>query len=143
LVKKSVPSKFKVGYATDIGFTRTYISKLDWPYSSCRADVSTIQATDSEYYKYTLKKDNVYSESLCNEFCIQYKYVQSTCNCTDPSVPIYNERDKVCKSINELKCVTQARNISETSCDQLCPSECNTFKFSTTLSMAACKLLFY
>jgi hypothetical protein len=133
--------KTQVGFATDISFTRSYISKLDTPYSTCRKDVSAYSDSDSKYYKFALQFDDHYSNLLCTEFCVQFEHIQPNCNCTDPSVPVLNRNHTVCTSERDLKCVGGVRNRfnkESTNCDAYCPTECDQFKFSTTLSMASC-----
>ncbi len=135
----------KVGFATDVGLTRSYVSKLDSPYSSCRKNCSAYSDDDSMFYKYTLKKYQYYSKLLCNEFCIQYNYVKTTCKCNDPSVPIVDKSEQICTSPIEMSCIQEVRNSfnrNATNCGQYCPSECDTFTLNPTLSMAVCNYYF-
>ena len=63
----------KTGSSANVAIKRTFYTKLDSPYSSCRKDVNTILSSDSDFFKYA-SSVNKYSRKLCYEICFQYMF---------------------------------------------------------------------
>lgn len=153
------------GYASDIGFSRTYYSKLPKPYSDC---VSSDSESVSTYFEYATSISD-YSRKLCIEICLQFEYIVPSCYCTlifttslkvsyfywfsgsDPSVPYVSlvENQMICSNLTQLDCVSSIRDVFDTkstNCDEYCPVECEKFTYSYSMAMTKCRwdsTLFY
>ena len=133
--------KASVGTSTDIGITRTFINKLDAPYSDCRKDVSQYTSTDSYYFKYIIDNmtNTVYTQNLCYQVCFQ-DMVNKKCGCDDATNIIsLNKSIGICK-IKQLyetcipdtikSCLTPG---GDCDCADYCPLECDSMTFSTSV----------
>lgn len=130
--------KLSVGQSTDVKVSRTFISKLDYPFSDCRMDTTTARTSDNDLYKRTLQL-NAYSVQLCYDLCLQRDFISKQCNCSDPTLQQYDTVSPICKTINNLNCVKSVKDKFDTNritdrCSQYCPTPCNTIKYTTTTS---------
>ena len=124
---------------TDIGFSRTYYTKMPYPYSTCASLDST--SFNSTYYTYTKKVSGYYSQKLCYELCLQFEFIKPNCSCTDPSIMIVTRDDPVCNTMAKLSCVATIRSRFDTasladSCSSYCPEQCERFEYTTSVSMS-------
>ena len=128
------------GFASKLAIDKTYYYRLDAPYSDCRKDITTSTDADSYYYKAT-QNITKYSQKLCFEICLQYEYIVPVCECADPSILIADVNQKVCNTLDDIKCVTNVTNqfnsadLSAT-CAQYCPLECDSDSYAYSISMA-------
>jgi hypothetical protein len=116
----------------DVGISRTYFTKKSAPYSSCVSSTST--TFSSTYFTYTKNVSSIYSQQICNEFCMQFEFIKPNCSCNDPSVFAVTT-DTICSNLTQLDCVDAVRNefnsvsLADT-CDEYCPEECDKFTYS-------------
>ena len=128
------------GTSAYVGVKRTFYYRLSSPFSNCRKDIDTTLDSDSDYFVKT-RKITQYSRRLCYQVCFQYKYVYDQCDCTDPSIPVVDESDPICYSLNNLTCVDEQLTRFDKSsinlvCDDDCPEECDSIEYETRLSLA-------
>lgn len=128
----------QTGSYTNIGITRTFYSKLEYPYSNCRKDTQTILSSDSDIYKNTLKITK-YSQNLCYEVCLQTLYIIPNCGCADPSIPAWDKSQLICSNGSSLDCVSTQRDEFDKMpigdiCDTYCPMECDNIAYSYSIS---------
>jgi hypothetical protein len=97
------------GVATNVGVSRAWTHKLDSPYSSCRKDTSA-KSTDNSIFVETANITK-YSQKLCSEVCLQYKYILPNCGCKDPTIPQSNiyAVSQFCHTTAQFDCVQQQR----------------------------------
>ncbi len=112
--------------------------QIDWPYSNCRKDISTVLGSDSVYFKKTMQISQYYKR-MCDEMCMQYEFIIPQCGCGDPSVPATDTTTVLCNNATTLQCVkTVATNYETlgigTKCDKYCPTECDSNLYSTLMS---------
>jgi hypothetical protein len=135
--------------ATNVGVNRNFYYKLGYPYSECRKNVDTPLATDSDYFKNSLKV-NAYSQQLCFDICFDSEYVLPNCNCSDPSISYRSDKDKsrICWQRSQLRCIRQQRAKLEVTplsekCEKYCPKECDTIEYSTSVTNSAYPTEYY
>ena len=86
------------GAFTNIEVTRTFFSRLPYPFSDCRKDL-TVQETDSIYYK-RASQNSTYNFRTCYDSYFQFNVYMLKCQCMDPSLRWFN---------NSLICNTKAK----------------------------------
>ena len=133
--------RLAVGDATNVKISRASITHLDFPYSNCRMDVSKVLPNDNSLFKRTLEL-NEYSVNLCYDLCLQRDYINLKCNCSEPSIALFNESFPICDTIKQLKCATDIRdkfdneiNIDD-ACSKYCPIPCNKNNYDLSTSIA-------
>ncbi len=128
------------GFQTNIGVSKSYLSKLDSPYSDCIKNVKSPDSFDSDYYRaiFNILNMTTYRQKICTRICLQ-SYVKQKCTCLDGSLPnIYGSNETICATIEKLKCVSNARisyfskEASQT-CKE-CPLECDSTNFILSIS---------
>ncbi len=130
--------KLPVSQATNVKITQTSITNLPSPYSSCRADVTTVLSTDNSIYKRTLQL-NTYSIQLCYDLCLQSLFIVPKCSCSDPSLPLFDTSTPICNTLTKLALIKTIRDqfdntaLSST-CTNYCPTPCSNYKYDTTQS---------
>ena len=114
---------------------RTFISKLEKPYSECVEDLSSY---DSELYETFIKLGKEYKQSDCFDLCYQ-KYVSEKCKCIDSAFyPLIGQ--PYCLNASQLFCDLKVFTefYSEidikAKCGSLCPLECKSQNFDLTIS---------
>lgn len=132
--------KIPVGYSSYIPVKRTFYERLSSPYSSCKEDVQSISSTDSDYYKATLAYTK-YTVKLCYEICLQYKFIIPGCNCSDASIPITDNKQRICSSLADINCVDSKKTFFDSSdlsstCAEFCPTECEKIVYDTSINLA-------
>ncbi len=130
--------KLPVSQATNIKISQTSITNLPAPFSTCRQDVSTSLSSDNSIYKRTLQL-NTYSIPLCYDLCLQSLFIVPKCNCSDPSLPLFDTSTIICKTLIQLKCAKSTKDTFDntplsTTCANYCPTPCNNYKYDTTQS---------
>lgn len=151
--------KIPVGFATDVGFRRTYYSKKEYPYSTCVNQANTQKFT-SVYYDLTLQvsknggtSEEFYSKKQCYELCMQFEYIYKRCSCTDASIArVSISTDithNICRNLTQLECISQVRDEFDSStefiekCSPKCPDQCSYFTYTTSVSMADYPTTYY
>lgn len=100
------------GYLTNIGLNRHFLNKLDSPYSDCIMNSDSPNSYSSDLYKSVFLSLNhsQYRQKVCVKLCLQ-EYIRDKCDCLDGSLPnIYPETVGVCMSLNNISCISTARN---------------------------------
>ncbi|CAF0735692.1 unnamed protein product [Brachionus calyciflorus] len=125
--------KLPVGYSSEIGIKRNFYTRIGPPYSECRKNTSYFSEDDPTYYKNTLGV-GIYSRKVCFEICLQNEFIIPKCNCSDPSVPITNDDQKLCSTLNETICVEDVRKFFDSKdltkfCEDQCPRECDKVEY--------------
>lgn len=120
--------ELSTNYQSDIGIKRSFISKLEKPYSNCVKQIYSSAGYDSDFYRamFTILNMTRYRQKNCARLCLQ-RYIKQKCDCIDPKLPnIYGDL-KVCSNLKDLNCISQCRmNYSKMydSCLE-CPLECD------------------
>lgn len=85
-----------------------------------------------------------YSQRLCFEVCLQYKYIIPTCGCADASIPTQStDTDQaICSSLIDVNCVSSVTDDFDNTdlasvCKDDCPLECDSQEFSTSFSLVS------
>ena len=126
------------GFQTNIGVRRSFLYKLDQPYSACIKNAHSADGYNSVYFKAIFSQLNMttYRQKACVRLCLQ-AYVRAQCGCLDGSLPnLLDQAGQVCDRIAELNCVSQSRVLffeQGQSCGQ-CPLECDSEHFQLGLS---------
>jgi hypothetical protein len=128
------------GFQTNIGVKRSFISKLDYPYSYCIKNIESPDSYNTFYYKaiFNILNMKTYRQKVCIRLCLQ-DYIKNKCNCLDGSLPnIYRTNLTICNNIGLLQCVYDARieyfNDPVASSCKDCPLECDTVNYQLTNS---------
>jgi acid-sensing ion channel 2 len=137
------------GFQTNIGIKRSFLSKLDQPYSDCIKDISSPNSFDSHYYRaiFDILNMTTYRQKICLRICLQ-EHIRSTCKCIDGSLPnIYPGKSFVCSTIYSLECIEKQRviyfsNSKLSECKQ-CPLECDSSSFQITTSSSRYPTRYY
>ena len=122
------------GFQTNLGIKRSFLSKLDYPYSDCVKNVQSESGFDSFYFKsiFNILNMTTYRQKICVRLCLQ-DYIKAECNCTDGSLPNIYKNISICNTINTLNCVSSARikyyNDSTASACLDCPLECDSASY--------------
>lgn len=138
------------GYQTNIGIKRSFLYKLDAPYSTCIKESDSPDSHPSNYYKkmFTILNMTNYRQENCLKLCLQ-DYIKSVCKCIDGSLSNIYGSTKVCASIDDLKCVTQSRkdyyqNEDQEKCgEEKCPLECDSVSYQLSTSNSRYPSLYY
>jgi len=133
----------QTGTSTNIRVSRTYSSKLDLPYSNCRADLTVLES-DSVYYKLT-SKFTEYKQKLCFDYYKQINIAIAYCNCNDPSLPLVLEKNSnICSNTISLNCIEGfKRNTSFSISNNDCPMECDSIDYSLNIDSAVYPSSYY
>ena len=114
---------------------RTFISKLERPYSECVEDLSSY---GSELYDIFVEQGKEYTQSDCFDICFQ-KYLAQKCKCVDSGFyPLIGQ--PYCLNTTQLLCDFNEFNefYSEidikTRCGTQCPLECKSQNFDISIS---------
>jgi len=139
--------KLSVGQATNVRVKRTFVSNLPAPFSSCRSDTTSILPTDNVIYKRTVQL-NKYSLQLCYDLCLQKLFSMPTCNCSDPTLPQFDQSLPVCNTNSKLSCANQVRDRFDTtpisaSCSSYCPAPCSYATYDTQASSSGYPTSYY
>jgi hypothetical protein len=136
-------------YQTDIGITRTFLSKLEYPYSNCVKDTQSVSGFSSAYYKAMFSVLNIttYRQKNCVKLCLQ-DYIRKMCKCIDAGLPnIYGNTVLICSSMRQLDCIQNARisyssDKEANSCEE-CPLECDSVEYVLSLSRSRYPTIYY
>jgi hypothetical protein len=133
----------QTGTSTNIRVSRTFSSKLDLPYSNCRADLTVLES-DSVYYKLT-SKFTEYKQKLCFDYYKQINIAIANCNCNDPSLPLVLEKNSnICSNTISLNCIEGfKRNTSFSISNDDCPMECDSIDYSLNIDSAVYPSSYY
>ena len=130
------------GFQTNLGVKRSFLSKLDYPYSDCVKNVQSPSGYNSFYFKaiFNILNMTIYRQKICVRLCLQ-DYVKSHCNCTDASLPnIFQNKSGICNTLSLLSCATAARvqyfNDPVASACEDCPLECDSVNYALSGSTA-------
>jgi hypothetical protein len=122
--------------------SRKLTKKLAFPYSNCEFEIDKPTLSfNSELFKWFGDNNETYSLKSCVELCYQ-RLIERNCRCYDSRSTPYN-KSEVCYSDQELKCIHQAyANMAQANstvndqCYALCPIECDSSEFSTSVSIS-------
>jgi hypothetical protein len=133
----------QTGTSTNIRVSRTFSSKLDLPYSNCRADLTVLES-DSVYYKLT-SKFTEYKQKLCFDYYKQINIAIANCNCNDPSLPLVLEKNSnICSNTISLNCIEGFKgNTSFSISNNDCPMECDSIDYSLNIDSAVYPSSYY
>jgi hypothetical protein len=125
---------FSKGLNTHIIIEKIYDKKLESPYNDCLKDVSQypLNKTIINYLKH---KNREYTQKECFYLCRNLKFNEfDYCNCQLPSLDneIWNDCFNI---ISESSCYRQFVDslISNDSCSNYCPLECDSFTYETPI----------
>lgn len=115
-------------YQTDIGISRTFITKLERPYSQCVKEIYSPSGFNSVFYKAMFNILNMtrYRQKNCISLCLQ-QYIKMSCGCVDAKLPIIYAGYQICANLSSLDCISKSRisySKNSDSCDA-CPLECD------------------
>jgi hypothetical protein len=129
------------GFRTDVAINREFNQMMPQPYSNCLADSNLINY-DSELFNLILNSPYQYSQKMCLGQCYQRETLRR-CNCTVSIIVSLYSNTHQCGHLNpsEVKCalitfneIYLVNNFITQKCLPLCPLECNSSIFMTTLS---------
>jgi hypothetical protein len=137
------------GQQTDIAISRSFINKLQRPFSQCQ--MSNLNTSTKSMFELVNEMSNsfnitVYVQKFCMKLCFHH-YVFTKCNCVDPAFLMYRklmikvESNFVCLNSSQSQCVQDAdvefysKNIID-ECIAKCPIECNKIFYKPTVSIA-------
>jgi hypothetical protein len=133
---KDIPT----GFQTNIGIKRSFLFKLDEPYSDCIKATRSRTAYNSHYYRaiFDVLNMTTYRQKVCYRICLQ-EHIRSACGCVDPSLPnIYSEKGRVCSTLISMECTENQRVFyfasSKLSQCKQCPLECDSSSFQLSTS---------
>ena len=137
------------GYQTNIGIRRSFLSKLDSPYSECIKDASSPSSYDTYFYQviFSVLNMTTYRHEVCIRLCLQ-EYTKSSCNCIDGSLyNIYGDSVEICATVASLECVSNARisyyaDQASSQCSQ-CPLECDSATYLLSTSNSRYPSMYY
>ncbi|CAF0708689.1 unnamed protein product [Brachionus calyciflorus] len=136
------------GFQTNLGIKRSFLFKLDSPYSDCIKDTKSPDSHDSLYYKSIFTKLNmtIYRQKICMRLCLQ-DFILRKCACLDGSLPNIFVNETICQDIDSLECVADSRmeyfsSQESSSCSQ-CPLECDSSNFQMTASSSRYPTRYY
>jgi hypothetical protein len=133
-------------------YFRSFLSKLDAPYSDCIKNAKSSSSYDSFFYKAMFDSLNftTYRQKSCFRICLQ-EFIKNECDCVDGSLPniwkLDNQSFPVCFTIKSLECVAQSRieffkrSDSESCTD--CPLECESVNYQLSSSNSRYPTLYY
>ena len=122
------------GFNHEIGIKRTFSSKLGLPFNNCIKNVTSLDSYNSDLYKFMLESTKYqYTQKDCFDYCIGTelnKYFNKT-NKTDHWLNIY----KTYSFKNFWSFYSKfVRGENKKICTPLCPLECDTIKYDTSIS---------
>ena len=118
--------------------SREFKSSLPKPYSNCEVDSNYVNPKLDIYN--LIKQSSIgYSQKVCFLQCLQKLFIEK-CNCTVPAfVSVFNVVS--CFTSEQIDCTLKAysqiyvkNNFQTNNCSSLCPLECESSKFSYTLT---------
>ena len=134
-------------YQTNIGIKRSFISKLDYPYSSCVKNNHLSDAFDSHLYRYMFTELNMslYSQKKCHQLCLQ-DFIRKTCGCIDGSLP-FIQYTNICYTIDSLSCIDNSKinyysNNGIRKCSE-CPLECDSVNYALSITNSRYPTTYY
>ena len=128
------------GFSTEVKITRSLNEKLDEPYSTCISDLTSSYSKKTKYMNIIFNELNLkkYSNQICLNICFNLK-LELECNCSDPSILSIHNMTK-CISTSQIRCkekfFQEFFSNQATECNQECPIECKTYRYSTKLSFS-------
>lgn len=128
------------GFSTEVKITRSMNEKLDEPYGNCISDLTNSYPKKTKYMNIMFDKLNLkkYFKETCLNICFNIKLEQE-CNCSDPSILSIQNMIK-CISTTQIRCKEKFfQNFfsnQATECNDGCPIQCKTYKYSTKLSFS-------
>lgn len=128
------------GFQTNIGITRSFLVKLDAPYSKCIKNSRSKFSFNSKYYRAIFEdlKQKEYRKKFCSRLCLQ-DFVFKKCKCLDGSLPNIYRNQSICNVPNSIECIYDAHEdfYTEVNDDvecKDCPNECDEMSFHYTYS---------
>ena len=130
------------GTETSVAITKTISNQLPYPYSDCYAestDDDESKTFDSDIVK-TMKSLNMkYRQKDCFDMCFQ-QYIIQQCDCYLPNTYSFQNQNP-CTNILNMFCFYQKYKeyfeyYFHNVCHKLCPSECETIKYSVSASFS-------
>ena len=125
------------GYYYNIHLERQITSYPPRPYSNCTDNLDSVDSHDSDLYKKTFQSKSNYNQKDCILLCYN-KYVEETCNCSNPAfIPYHNAKIK-CLTPETISCQLEAYQkftliYNSDSCD--CPQKCKIISYTYKSSM--------
>jgi hypothetical protein len=130
-----------VGSITNIALRREKHFAIKSPYSDCVLDNDVTNVFDSYIYKAIIASGFTYSQQFCLIQCAQ-KLVIDTCGCYLTYLTKIFDATK-CTNATSISCAQNAywnvyssNDYMNKQCLPLCPLECNSTRFTYTLSMS-------
>ena len=123
-------------FQTNIAVSRSFVTKLGYPYSDCIKNVYSRLSFDSHFYRSIFDRLNMksYRKKICFRICLQ-EYIKNICSCLDGSLPNIYANMSICDTIESIKCIASARvdffNDPKVSGCKDCPQECDTISYNT------------
>jgi hypothetical protein len=121
---------------TVLSIHRTFVKKLDDPYSDC---IKTGYDHQSYIYKYIINEmKSKYKQSDCIDLLIQQNSIE-TCNCTIAVLPKLSNKVKSCDNYNLTVCGFRSfANRDKFIADHmyLCPLECDSIDYSVSTTVS-------
>ena len=126
------------GTLNNVIVSKTYVSKLQKPYSDCIDGLDNINSFDSELFRVIMSTNNSYRRSDCLNLCYQRKMFKE-CKCYDGTLMPYSKKVGPCITAKETMCGLKVfEEISRMGVDDLCskecPLECNSITYSHSVS---------
>jgi hypothetical protein len=122
------------GFNHEIAIKRTISSKLGLPHNNCIKNITSLDSYDSDLYRYILESTKYqYTQKDCFDYCIGTelnKYFNKT-NKTDHWLNIYKNYsfDQFWDFYSNF-----VRGENKKICTPLCPLECDSIKYDTSIS---------
>ncbi|CAF0708691.1 unnamed protein product [Brachionus calyciflorus] len=133
-------------YQTDIGITRTFVSKLEYPYSNCVKNIYSPDGHKSEYFKamFNILNMTTYRQKNCIRLCVQ-KFIKDSCGCVDPKLPNIYKSVPYCATLSLLNCISNSRIEYLKKSDECkeCPLECDSVDYQLRTSKSRYPTMYY
>jgi len=123
------------GFNHEIAIKRTFSSKLGLPFNNCIKNVTSLESYDSDLYRYILESTKYqYTQRDCFDYCIGTelnKHLNFSNNKTEHWSNIYKTYsfDEFWNFYSKF-----VRGENKKICTPLCPLECDTIKYETSIS---------
>ena len=127
------------GFYSSIALNRIFSHKLGLPYNDCIKDVSSLNSSSSELYKYMIESTNfTYRQKDCFNYCMGREFHRklNESNKIEHWVNAWFSFENYLKDISTLEFYyNKVKNEISNLCNSDCPLECDGIKYEKTISL--------
>lgn len=117
------PLRVPTGQDTNIGIDQTFITRLQYPFSSCVQELKSINGFNSELYKIIVKEFGIYTQNYCVKYC-QESFIEKLCNCSQNSFMQSSVTIRKCSVVSDVDCLTEGYDKFFKDHSLVCYKEC-------------------